>query len=150
MGYKHLNVVHSRTIIRSTDNAWFFVDTLSGNERHKVESFIHFHPVIQLLPYVGTQTFSPGTMVPRWVIEFLGTRYLFLVLGKPTMTCTVAWYSPGFAVRLPQSVIHWTWEGILPEMMVYAVVPEGTPPIKVGRMGEHRGIELNDVFIPLQ
>lgn len=149
-GYKHLDVLHSRAIIRLADNSWFFVDALSGKGSHKIESFIHFHPAIQLLPYIGTQTSSPEMMVPRWVLEFNGIRYLFLVLGNATMTRTEAWYSPGFAIRLTQSVIHWTWEGMLPEMMVYAVVPESTPPIEVGRTADHSGIELNHIFVPLQ
>jgi hypothetical protein len=149
-GYKHLNVMHSRAIIRLTDNSWFFVDALSGKGSHRIESFIHFHPTIQLLPYTGTQTTSPEMMVPRWVLEFNGVRYLFLVLDNGTVTRTEAWYSPGFAIRLPQSVIHWTWEVVLPETMVYAVVPEGTPPIRVGRRADHSGIELNHLFIPLR
>jgi uncharacterized heparinase superfamily protein len=149
-GYKHLNVLHSRTIVRQSDNSWFFVDTLSGKGSHKIESFIHFHPAIQLLPYTGMQTSAPEMMVPRWVLEFNGRRYLFLVLGNATMTRTEAWYSPGFAIRLSQSVIHWTWGGTLPETMVYAVVPESAPLIKVGRTADHRSIELNHIFVPLQ
>lgn len=149
-GYKHLDVLHSRAIIRLTSNSWCFVDTLSGKGNHKIESFIHFHPAVQIVPYMGTQASFPEVMVPRWVLEFNGSRYLFLVLGEGTITCTEAWYSPGFAVRLPQSVIHWTWEGMLPKTMVYAVVPEGAPPIRVNGSADHRVIELNNVVVPLQ
>lgn len=148
-GYKRLNVVHSRTVLRLQDNSWVFVDTLRGKRNHKVESFIHFHPAIQLSPYTESQISSPEMMVPRWVLEFGGLRYLFMALGDGVMNQTQAWYSPGFAVRLPQPVIHWTSEGKLPATMVYAVVPEGTPPIRVGQMADHRGIELNHVFVPL-
>jgi uncharacterized heparinase superfamily protein len=149
-GYKHLNVLHSRAIIRLTNNSWFFVDTLSGKGTHKIESFVHFHPAIQLLPYTGTQVSSPGTMVPHWVIEFHGKRYLFVVSGNAAINCTDAWYSPGFAVRLPQSVIHWSWEGMLPKTMVYAVVPEDAPPVKIACIADPRAIELNHIVFPLQ
>jgi len=88
-------------------------------------------------------------MLPRWVLDFGGVRYLLMVLGNGVMNQTQAWYSPGFAVRLPQSVIQWTSEGKLPATMLYAVVPEGTPPIRVGQMANHRAIELNHVFVPL-
>ena len=57
-----------------------FVDTLRGKGSHKVESFIH--PAIQLLPYTETQISSSDMMVPRWVLEFDGLRYLVMVLGK--------------------------------------------------------------------
>lgn len=149
-GYKHLSVVHSRAIIRLPGNSWLFVDTLSGKGSHKIESFIHFHPSVQLLPYAGPHTSSSEMMVPRWVLEFSGVRYLFLALGNGTMTRTEAWYSPGFAIRLSQSVIHWTWEEMLPETVVYAIAPEGAPPIRVGRTADHRGIELNHIFVSLQ
>jgi hypothetical protein len=89
-------------------------------------------------------------MVPRWVLEFDKLRYLFMVLGDGTITQTQAWYSPGFAIRLSQSVIHWKLEGKIPARMLYAVVPEGTPPVRVGQLTGHHGIELNHVFVPLQ
>jgi uncharacterized heparinase superfamily protein len=149
-GYKHLGVVHSRTIIRLNGDLWVFVDTLSGKESHKVESFIHLHPSVRLLPYTEMQTSCSDMMATRWVLEFDGLRYLFMSLGDGMMTQTQAWYSPGFAIRLPQSVIHWTSEGKLPVRMLYAVVPEGTPPIRVGQLTGPRGIELNHVFVPLQ
>ena len=89
-------------------------------------------------------------MVARWVLEFNGLRYLFMVKGDGILTQTKAWYSPGFAIRQPQAVIHWTSEGKLPATMLYAVVPECTPPIRVGQKTGHCGIELNHVFVPLQ
>jgi uncharacterized heparinase superfamily protein len=148
-GYKHIDVVHSRTIIRLNGDSWVFVDTLSGKGNHKVESFIHLHPAVRLLPCTEMRISSPDTMVPRWVFEFEGLRYLFMVLGDGIITQTEAWYSPGFAIRLSQSVIHWTLEGEVPAQMLYAVVPEGTPPITVGQL-TRRAIELNHIFVPLQ
>jgi uncharacterized heparinase superfamily protein len=149
-GYEHLAVVHSRTIIRLKGDAWVFVDSLSGKGRHKVESFIHLHPAIRLLPCAEKQISSPEVMVPRWAFEFEGLRYLLMVLSDGKMTQTQGWYSPGFAIRLSQPVIHWTLEGEVPVRMLYAVVPEGTPPVRVGQLTGRRGIELNHVFVPLE
>jgi uncharacterized heparinase superfamily protein len=150
-GYKHLNVVHSRAIIRLKGDSWVFVDTLSGKGSHKIESFIHLHPAIRVSPCTEMQIISsPEMMVSRWVLEFDKLRYLLMVLGDGTITQTQAWYSPGFAIRLSQSVVHWTLEGKVPARMLYAVVPEGTPPIRVGQPTGVRGIELNHVFVPLQ
>jgi hypothetical protein len=89
-------------------------------------------------------------MVPRWAFEFEGLRYLLMVLSDGKMTQTQGWYSPGFAIRLSQPVIHWTLEGEVPVRMLYAVVPEGTPPVRVGQLTGRRGIELNHVFVPLE
>lgn len=149
-GYEHLAVVHSRTIVRLKGDSWVFVDSLSGKGRHKVESFIHLHPAVRLLPCAEKQVSSPEMMVPRWTFEFEGLRYLLMMSGDGIMTQTQAWYSPGFAIRLSQSVIHWTLEGEVPARMLYAVVPEGTPPVRVGQLTSRRGIELNHVFVPLE
>lgn len=149
-GYQFLGVTHSRTIIRRPDNSWVFVDTLRGSGSHKIESFIHFHPTVRLSPYAGLQSSSTAKVRPRWQIEVDGTRYLLLVSNDGTITCGEAWYSPGFAVRLNQPVLHWTWEGTLPKTLVYAIVPEGSEPISVNYPKDRLAIEIDSVSIPLQ
>ena len=149
-GYKNLDVLHSRTIVRLRNNSWCFIDTLSGKGKHKIESFIHFHPAVRLSPYTKTEPSSPEILGPRWVLEFNGMRYHLLVRGNGSITCTEAWYSPGFAVRLRQSVIHWIWEGTLPVTLIYAVVHENGLPIRVNSSTDHRAIELNHITVPLQ
>jgi uncharacterized heparinase superfamily protein len=148
-GYKRLGVVHSRTVLRLKGNSWVFTDSVRGKGSHKVESFIHFHPAIQVRPCAEAQTSSATMIVPRWLLQFDGLRYLFMTWGGGIMTQTQAWYSPGFAIRLPQSVIHWTWKGELPTTMLYVVAPEGTPPIIVSQTAGRTGIELDHVFVPL-
>lgn len=149
-GYERSGVLHSRTIIRRADNSWFFVDTLKGKGTHKIESFVHVHPSVRVVPFTAAQSSSGETMMPRWVLEVSGTRYLLLVSGDGIITCGEAWYSPGFAVRLIQPVLHWTWEGTLPKRLVYALVPEGSEPISVKCSADRPTIELNHVSIPLQ
>lgn len=149
LGYQRLGVIHSRAIIRLTNNSWVFVDSLRGKGRHKLESFIHFHPAIQVQPCTDVHTSSAETMVPRWILQFGGLRYLLLTSGSGTTTQTRAWYSPGFAIRLPQCVIHWTWEGQLPATILYALAPEGASPITVRHLANSTGIELHKVFVPL-
>jgi uncharacterized heparinase superfamily protein len=149
-GYRHLGVVHSRAIVHLGLNSWVFVDRVSGKGSHKLESFIHFYPTIGVRPIMDSETFSPDVTVPRWSLEFGGLRYVLMTFGDGTLTQAEAWYSPGFAIRLSQSVIHWTREGELPATILYAVVPEGTPPIAVSRVVDPAGIEINHLFIPMR
>ena len=149
-GYRHLGIVHSRAIVHLGLNSWVFVDRVSGKGNHKVESFIHFYPTIGVRPVMDSETFSPDVTVPRWSLEFDGLRYVLMTFGDGTLTQAEAWYSPGFAIRLSQSVIHWTREGELPATILYAVVPEGTPPIAVSRVADPAGIEINHLFIPMR
>ncbi|HEY4046210.1 MAG TPA: alginate lyase family protein [Acidobacteriaceae bacterium] len=150
-GYRNLGVVHSRTIIHlGTNNSWVFVDRISGKGNHKVESFIHFHPRIGVRPIMYSEKFSSDATVPWWSLEFDGFRYVLMTLGGGILTQAEAWYSPGFAIRLSQSVIHWTWQGELPATILYAVVPEGTTPLSVSRLEDPAGIEINQLFIPMR
>ena len=149
-GYMRVGVVHSRTIIRLSDNSWFFVDSLRGKGSHTVESFIHLHPGVRVSPHSEVQSNSAQMMVPRYILQFGAMRYVLMTSGGGVITEARAWYSPGFAIRLPQTVIQWTREGELPMTMVYAVVPEGASQITIGQLADQRAIELNNVFVPLE
>jgi len=148
-GYKHLGVVHSRAIIRLSTNAWVFVDRVSGSGKHKVESFLHFHPDIDVRPNAEPNLLSTDVIVPRWFLNVKGTRYVVMAMDTVAAHLTEAWYSPGFAIRQVQSVIHWVWEGELPTTMIYAVVPEGAPHISIDCFACPGGIEVEGLFIPL-
>jgi uncharacterized heparinase superfamily protein len=148
-GYRHLGVVHSRAIARLSTNAWVFVDRVSGRGKHKVESFLHFHPDVDVRSISAPDLLSSNIIVPRWSLSFNGSRYIVMAMDAVTAHLTEAWYSPGFAIRQVQSVIHWTWEGELPTTMVYAVIPEGAPAVSISCLGCACGIEVEDLFIPL-
>jgi len=90
-------------------------------------------------------------MVPRWVLEFDGLRYLFMVLGDGIMNSKL---KLGILLDLrsafPSPSFTGPWKERFRRGMLYAVVPEGTPPVRVGQLTGRRGIELNHVFVPLQ
>jgi uncharacterized heparinase superfamily protein len=148
-GYKHLGVIHSRAILRLPTNAWVVVDRVSGSRRHKVESFLHFHPDIDVKPISETKALSIEAITPRWSLTANGNRYVVMATNKIAAHLTEAWYSPGFAIRQVQPVIRWIWEGELPLTMVYAIAPEGTPPISVNCSACSGGVEVEGLFIPL-
>jgi len=144
-GYKRLGVKHSRAIGRLGDNSWIFADVLQGSGRHNVESFIHFHPSARVSPYPEDRTRAPGAMAPRWSLQFGSEHYVLMTRGSGVITLTSAWYAPGFAIRLPQSVIHWTQQSApLPLSMVYAIVPEGTSTIEVDKAADQLTMQLSD------
>jgi uncharacterized heparinase superfamily protein len=148
-GYKHLGVVHSRAIIHLATNAWVFVDRVSGRGRHKVESFLHFHPDVDVRPISEPYLLSTDVIIPRWSLSVSGSRYVVMAMGAVTAHLTEAWYSPGFAIRQVQKVLHWVWQGELPTSMVYAIVPEGAPPVAISCFACADGIEVEGLFIPL-
>ena len=142
--YRRSSVDHSRAIGHFAGSFWIIADLLQGKGRHKAESFIHFHPSVQLMPHPGTHDFPSESMAPQWKLQFGENRYVLMARGGGVLTLTSAWYSPGFAIRLPQSVIHWTHDGTLPISMVYAIVPEDTSPASVNQMADHLCTQLSE------
>jgi uncharacterized heparinase superfamily protein len=143
VGYRGFCVDHSRAIGHLTDNSWIFADILQGKGRHKVESFIHFHPSVQVSLYDEGQSRFSESMVPRWKLQFGETHYVLMTRGGGVLTLTSAWYSPGFAIRLPQSVIHWTHDGTVPVSLVYAIIPENASLIGVDQAADQLIVELS-------
>jgi uncharacterized heparinase superfamily protein len=143
-GYKRFHVNHARAIGRLADNSWIFADVLQGKGRHRVESFIHFHPSVQVSPHRDDLPAFSGSMIPRWNLQFGGIDYVLMTRGGGKFALTSAWYSPGFAIRSPQSVIHWTHEGALPITMVYAIVPAGTAAISLDQAADQLTAKLNE------
>jgi uncharacterized heparinase superfamily protein len=148
-GYKHLGIVHSRAIVRLPTNAWVFVDRVSGGGKHKVESFLHFHPDVNVRPISGSNLLSTDVIMPRWFLSVKGRNYVVMTMDAASADLTEAWYSPGFAIRQVQPVIHWVWQGELPTTMAYAIVPEGIPPVSINCFDCAAGIEVEGLFIPL-
>jgi uncharacterized heparinase superfamily protein len=148
-GYERLGVVHSRAIVHLSTNAWVFADRVSGSGEHRVESFLHFHPDIDVKPISEPNFLAAQVILPRWSFTLNECRYIVMAMDTITAQLTEAWYSPGFAIRQVQSVIHWIWEGTLPTTMVYGIVPEGALPISVGSLACAGGIEVEGLFIPL-
>jgi hypothetical protein len=137
-------VDHSRAIGHFAGNSWIIADLLQGKGRHKAESFIHFHPSVQLARYPGKHDSSAESMAPQWKLQFGENSYVLMTRGGGVLTLTSAWYSPGFAIRLPQSVIHWIHDGELPISMVYAIVPEDTSPASVNQAADELSTQLGE------
>ncbi len=149
-GYQQRGVIHSRAIIRVPDNSWVVVDSLRGKGHHVAESFIHFHPAVRVDIYGDGETLAAEVMRPRWIIQFAACRYFLMTLGAGEFALRESWYSPEFGLRQTQTVIHWTWEGELPAMMLYAFRPVGAGPLVVRQLPDQEAVQINRLLIPLK
>jgi len=154
-------VVHSRTVCYVPGNCWVIVDCLRGRGVHRVESFVHFHPRVQLegceprshrAERRAARALPTGaeTMRRRAIVSFGRCRYLFVTLGPIELAEVESSYSPEFGLRLPSRALCVTWEGRLPITMVYALVPAGEPSPVVGLAPEGKAIEINGRIVPLE
>ena len=148
-GYRRIGVTHRRTIIRKGE-AWIVVDMLSGRGEHLVESFVHLHPSVQVFPRGAEEDCQANTMAAEYALECGAARYCFLRCGPGEVKTAEAWYAPGFAIRLPQTVIHWTVKAKMPLFLMHAIVPEGSDPILVPEPQQGDAINVNGLIAGLR
>ncbi len=148
-GYRHLGISHSRAIVHQSAESWIIIDRLRGNGRHKLESFIHFHPSIRLGPVDASLGAGDDGLIPRASFTIGGVEYVLYMSGQGTVLQTEAWYSPGFAIRQPQAVIHWMNEDELPVTMLYAITRKDAPPNILASLTDPAGVRINNNLIKL-
>ncbi len=147
-GYRGRGVVHARTIIHLPENSWVVVDFLQGKGRHRMESFVHFHPAVRVEPFAGDGRPGNDTMHPRFAIEFANRCYWLMTLGAGQFTLRESWYSPEFGLRQSRPVVRWIWEQELPATQLYAFVPAGARPPAIRYHRGERAVAINGIRIP--
>jgi uncharacterized heparinase superfamily protein len=154
-------VVHSRTVLYTPGNCWVIVDRVCGRALHRAESFVHFHPSVQLEvceprwnrdEHPTASGLVPGaeTMRRRALVSFGRYCYLLMTLGLAELAVIETWYSPEFGLRLPSRALCLTWERRLSNTMVYAFVPAGQVSPVVGIVPNGEAIEINGRMVPLE
>jgi uncharacterized heparinase superfamily protein len=154
-------VVHSRTVLYTPSNCWVIVDCLGGSSLHRAESFVHFHPSVQLEvceprwnrnEHSAARGLASGTetMRRRALVSFGRYCYLLMTLNLAELAVIESWYSPEFGLRLPSRALSLAWERRLSNTMVYAFVPAGQAPPVVAIVPNGKGIEINGRMVPLE
>ncbi|MGH9446235.1 MAG: heparinase II/III family protein, partial [Terriglobia bacterium] len=150
-GYRHRGVMHHRTIFQVPDSSWLVVDWLRGRGKHRIESFIHFHPGVLVEPCAGEA--EPAGEEPeggRWLIRFGSDSYYLLALGGGEMRLKETCYSPEFGLRQMRASLHWSLETTVPCLMAYAFAPAATPRMTLRRSCDQRSIRINQFSLPLE
>jgi uncharacterized heparinase superfamily protein len=146
-GYRHLGVVHRRTIFHVPESSWVVVDKVLGTGQHRIESFIHFHPNV----FVKHCQNKPcaGADERRWVflLQTGNSAYHLLALTEGDLKLKDSWYAPEFGFRTKRSVIHWTVERPLPALMVYAFIP-ASMDTRACRITSDGSIQIGSFILP--
>ena len=148
-GYRHLGIVHTRQVILCPANSWVIVDCLRGKGRHRIESFVHFHPKVHVEAWPGVDAPSPGGLQKRFLVQVGSHSYFLLSSPEGTFTLKEAWYSPEFGRREKQAVGYWTWEALLPGKVVCAFAPADHEFPNVSLQPDEESIKIGNVQIPL-
>jgi hypothetical protein len=110
-GYRHLNVIHSRTVTLHRNGLLVVRDRLEGQGEHELELNWHFgvQPVV----------FSPDTNELH-----CPTGHRLRISGG---TCTLqhGWQSAGYGVKAQIPVARTLWRGPLPHEFATFVMPNG-------------------------
>jgi uncharacterized heparinase superfamily protein len=117
-------IFHRRFIAMLEGAVWLVLDEITGQGRHTIESLVHLHPeaacdvqdayteivlrslTIRFYPYAG----SPD-----------GATKVSCVRGEDAPI--QGWYAPHFGERLPNSVLHFSCDAMLPAKVGYLIAP---------------------------
>jgi uncharacterized heparinase superfamily protein len=117
-GYQRLPgaVHHQREILVEGDRSWRIDDALEGRGRHRLESFLHFHPAVRLNAGAGGafHAEAPG-----------GLRLRLVPHGFDECHIERGWHCPEFGRREANAVLIGTASGELPLRCGFGVVREG-------------------------
>jgi uncharacterized heparinase superfamily protein len=147
--YEHLGVTHERTILHQAPDTWIVADFVSGHGVHLVESFLHFHPRIQVRQAVENMEIRRGMPLRRWTLRFAEQHYQLTICGQGESDLYMGWYAERFGERQPSQALRWTWKGSLPTGLIYTFTPAGTSLPHIATDWKARSIAIDGREIPL-
>ncbi|MBI3560673.1 MAG: alginate lyase family protein [Gammaproteobacteria bacterium] len=112
-GYLRLpgRVVHARSIRYHPSHGWYIRDTVTGRGRHRLESFIHFHPAVKVQQVVeGVRLMMPG-----------GEQLLLLPEGQDEMSLIQTNWYPEFGRAQPNTTLRLACIQTLPWQFGYSI-----------------------------
>jgi hypothetical protein len=147
--YQPRGVIHSRMILLTPRKCWVVIDSLEGQGKHLVESFIHFHPAVGVEMWNDPTSNNLGSAATCWAIRFGEERYFLTTLGRGEVVAQQSWYAPEFGLRQRRTTLHWSWEGDLPVSLIYALRPGGERFPVVKRCPGQHAVEIDRILLPL-
>jgi uncharacterized heparinase superfamily protein len=148
--YRHLGVVHVRTILFHPPNTWIVADLLRGSGSHLVESFLHFHPRVRVEPVAEHMETSDGLPLHRWTVEIAHQPYLLTAYGAGEFNNRKSWYAERFGDRQPSTALRWTWKGAIPTGMIHIFTPMGTSLPHIAADWAGNSIAIDGQKMPLR
>jgi uncharacterized heparinase superfamily protein len=148
--YQRLGVGHTRTILFHAPDTWIVADLLRGSGSHRVESFLHFHPRVQLKPMDECATECDGQTLRHWTLEWSHQSYLLTAYGDDEFDIHRCWYAERFGDRQPAMALRWTRKGAVPTGMIHMFTPTGTLPPNLAADWPANSIEIDGRRIPLR
>jgi hypothetical protein len=147
--YQPRSVIHSRMVVLTPRKCWVVIDSLKGQGKHFVESFIHFHPAVGVEMWNDPTSNNLGSAPTCWAIRFGEEQYFLTTLGRGEVVAQQSWYAPEFGLRQRRTTLHWSWEGDLPVSLIYVLTPGGERLPVIKQYPGQEGFEIDGALIPL-
>jgi hypothetical protein len=148
--YRRRGVGHAREILLRAPDTWIVADVLRGSGTHRVESFLHFHPLVRVKAQDDVTTASDGMPLRRWLLEFAGQAWSLVTYGEGQFDLVESCYSEQFGKRQPSTALRWTWKGTIPTGRVHVFIPTSVPAPHIAADGSGKLLEINGHKIPLR
>jgi uncharacterized heparinase superfamily protein len=135
-GYEYLpgDVLHYRSIALIDSTVLIVFDRILGSKNHHIESFIHFHPELELA------TKENHIAVEGHLISFALLPFgsdISSEIHRGSNDPLQGWYAPEFGQRLDNGVVTISWKGELPFEFGYCLLPISGETSLRWRIAEH-------------
>jgi uncharacterized heparinase superfamily protein len=147
--YRPRGVMHAREILLRAPDTWIVADLLRGSSTHRVESFLHFHPLVRVQALDELSAASDGRPLRRWLLELAGQAWSLVTYGGGHFDLIGSWCSEQFGNRQPSTALRWAWKGTIPTMKVHVFIPTGIPAPHIAVDGFRKSLEIDGYRIPL-
>ena len=127
----HRGCFHTRKVFFIENNFFLIFDEITGKGEHAIESFVHFHPDVDVQIIEDASNPFTSFRASSYVIAEAGSAVLQVVpfgidalaLQKGETEPIQGWYSPEFGIRIPNSTLILHKKGYCPLHIGYLIVP---------------------------
>ncbi len=148
--YQHLGVTHARTILHQAPDTWIVADFVGGHGVHLVESFLHFHPRIQVKQAAENMEIRRGMHIRRWTLRLAEQPYYLTICGRGESDLHMGWYAERFGERQPSQALQLTLRGSIPTGLIYIFTPAGTSLPHIATDWTSGSVAIDGHEVPLQ
>jgi uncharacterized heparinase superfamily protein len=147
--YRRRGIGHARKILWQGPDTWIVADLIEGSGHHRVESYLHFHPLVRIEALDDLIDDAAGLPLRRWKVSFAGQTYGLLILGEGQFELIESRYSDYFGKCQAARALRWTYEGIIPVGFIHIFIPATVPLPRIAASWSEGWIEIDGKRITL-
>lgn len=131
-GYAQMGIIPKRRVFFIQQDFWLVFDEFKGSGEHLIESFIHFHPEVEVRLPEQNSSYPITALSGDKLLTIcpFGTFEIELQIGEENPAIQ-GWYLPEFGKRMRNHVLILKRYGELPVIFGYLIIPRNVEQISI-------------------